>query len=82
VVGLPLQLDGSRGDMALAVHQFVEELGIYGLPIDTVDERHSSQEAETTLKNARQTGSHGRIRKDQIDAAAAVLIAERYLSKN
>jgi RNase H-fold protein (predicted Holliday junction resolvase) len=51
------------------------------LPIETMDERYSSVEAESTLKNARAAGTRGRIRKEDIDAAAAVMIAERYLAR-
>jgi len=80
VVGLPLQADGSDSDMSRAARAFAAELARYDRPVDCVDERHSSQEAQATLKQARQAGSRGRIRKEHIDAAAAVLIAERYLA--
>ncbi len=80
VVGLPLHADGSPGAMTDAVDAFVRQLARFDLPITTVDERHTSQEAMQALKNARQAGTRGRIRKEHIDAAAAVLIAERYLS--
>ncbi len=82
VVGLPLQADGNDSDMSRAARAFAADLGRFGLPVDCVDERHSSQEAQATLKRARQSGSRGRIRKEHIDAAAAVLIAERYLAGN
>ena len=65
--------------MTTAVEAFVGELAEYGLPVETTDERYSSMEAEAALKNARQRGSRGRLSKDDVDAAAAVLIAERYL---
>ena len=80
VVGMPLHADGSPGAMTQAVESFVEELAVYGLPIETADERYSSLEAEQALKNARQQGSRGRVSKEDIDAAAAVFIAERYLA--
>lgn len=79
VVGIPLNEDGSPGELGPAIDAFVVGLARYALPIDTVDERHTSQEAGEALKRARQAGSRGRIRKAHIDAAAAVLIAERYL---
>lgn len=82
VVGLPLHADGSPGDLEPTIEAFVADLQRFELPIDRVDERHTSQEAEKTLKKARQSGTHGRIRKEDIDAAAAVFIAERYLLKN
>jgi len=80
VVGLPLHADGSSSEMTDSVHAFVAELAQYRLPVETVDERYTSIEAERTLKQARQQGSRGRISKADIDAAAAVCIAERYLA--
>jgi len=80
VVGMPAHADGSPSDIQEHVHGFIEELEPYGLPVETVDERYTSVEAERVLKNARQAGTHGRISKDQIDSAAAVFIAERYLA--
>ena len=81
VVGMPLHIDGSPGDLEPVIGAFVESLERFELPIDRVDESHTSQEAEQVLVRARQAGSHGRIKKEEIDSAAAVLIAERYLSK-
>lgn len=80
VVGMPLHTDGRRGDIAAAVDVFIAELGRHELPIATVDERFTSIEAEQALKLARQAGTRGRISKEMIDSAAAVFIAERYLS--
>jgi len=81
VVGMPLHIDDSPGDLEPTIREFVAELGRFKLPIDRVDERHTSQEAAQVLKSARQSGSRGRIKKEHIDSAAAVLIAERYLLK-
>jgi putative Holliday junction resolvase len=81
VVGMPTHANGSPGPMTAAVEAFIDELAQYELPISTIDERYSSLEAEQALKNARKLGSRGRISKQDIDAAAAVFIAERYLSK-
>ena len=81
VVGMPAHADGSPGAMTAAVEAFIDELAQYGLPISTIDERYSSLEAENALKNARRQGSRGRISKQDIDAAAAVFIAERYLAR-
>lgn len=79
VVGMPAHADGSPSAMGTQVRHFIVALERYGLPVETVDERHTSQEAEAALKLARQSGSRGRIRKQHVDAAAAVVIAERYL---
>ncbi len=80
VVGMPTHADGSPGAMTAAVEAFIDELAHYELPVSTIDERYSSLEAEGALKNARRQGSRGRISKQDIDVAAAVFIAERYLA--
>ena len=80
VVGMPLHADGSPGDLAPTIRALMRELERFGLPVTEIDERHSSQEAEAALIRARQAGSKGRISKADIDAAAAVMIAERYLA--
>lgn len=80
VVGMPAHADGSPSDIHEHVKGFIEELAPYGLPVETVDERYTSVEAERVLKNARKAGTRGRVSKEQIDSAAAVFIAERYLA--
>jgi len=79
VVGMPAHADGSPSDIQAHVKVFIEELEPYGLPVETVDERYTSVEAERVLKDARKAGTRGRVSKEQIDSAAAVFIAERYL---
>ena len=68
--------------MTAHVKNFIEELGRYKLPIKTIDERNTSTEAKAVLKNARAAGSRGRIKKEMVDSAAAVFIAERYLASH
>ena len=80
VVGLPAHADGSESEMQRPVRAFAEELGRYELPIAMTDERYTSVEAERVLKEARSAGTRGRISKEDIDSAAAVFIAERYLA--
>jgi putative Holliday junction resolvase len=80
VVGMPSHSDGSQSEMQEPVEAFILDLQRYELPVDTVDERYSSVEAERVLKEARAAGTRGRISKGMIDSAAAVIIAERYLS--
>ncbi len=81
VVGMPAHADGSPSEMQSHVRRFIKTLEDYELPIDTVDERYTSIEAEAALKTARAAGTRGRITKDSIDSAAAVFIAERYLAQ-
>ena len=80
VVGMPSHADGSASTLQGPVEAFIDELRRYELPVATVDERYTSVEAERVLKNARASGSRGKISKEMIDSAAAVFIAERYLS--
>lgn len=80
IVGLPLNADGTSSTMTDAARAFAEQLAVFELQVEMTDERYSSREAEAALKNARSSGRRGRIQKADIDAAAAVLIAERYLA--
>ncbi len=82
VVGMPYHADGSDSEIQIPVRAFVEQLREFGLPVETVDERHTSQEASKVLKDARAAGTRGRLSKEDIDAAAAVLIAERFLGQS
>jgi putative Holliday junction resolvase len=79
VVGMPAHADGSPSSIHASVIAFIEELQRYRLPVASVDERHTSVEAEAILKGARAAGTRGRVSKETIDSAAAVLIAERFL---
>jgi putative pre-16S rRNA nuclease len=81
IVGMPVNVDGSRADIASLVENFIDDLGRFDRPVHTVDERYTSLEAEEMLRSGRATGLRGRIRKETIDSIAAVLIAERWLGK-
>ena len=72
VVGMPAHTDGSPSEMQRHVRDFVTALATYKLPVDTVDERYTSVEAENQLKQARAAGARGRISKDDVDAVAGV----------
>ena len=80
VVGMPAHADGSPSEMQKPVEAFIGELRSLGLPVESIDERYTSIEAERVLREARASGSRGRITKEEIDSAAAVFIAERYLA--
>lgn len=82
IVGMPSHADGSRSSIANAVDAFIGGLGRFCVPIETVDERYTSIEAEAMLKSERKMRLRGRISKEMIDSAAAVLIAERWLHKS
>lgn len=82
LVGQPLNADGSESEFLAVVQEFADALGRFELEIDLVDERYSSMEAEDQLRRARSAGRRGRIQKSEVDAAAAVIIAERWLAQN
>ncbi len=97
VVGLPLRLDGTRGDMAEEATRFGERVRKQlGLPVEMVDERLTSWEAERLLEE--QAGKvfhddslpahvHANVRKKKqaaratVDAMAAAVILKEYLER-
>jgi putative Holliday junction resolvase len=79
IVGLPGHADGSPSEIGAAARRFGNALVRFALPVEMVDERYSSIEAEAVLKRQRERGERGRIRKAEIDSAAATVIAERWL---
>ena len=64
IVGMPSHTDGSRSEIANHVDEFLGELGRFERPIDTVDERFTSIEAEAQLKDARAAGARGHITQE------------------
>jgi putative Holliday junction resolvase len=82
VVGAPLNADGTAGTMAAAARAFAQELEHrFGLPVRQVDERWSSLEACAALKESRAAGRRARrVRKEDVDSAAAAVILERWLA--
>lgn len=79
IVGMPMHADGSPSEIGNTVRAFIDELRRFELPIEAVDERYSSIEAQAALKSQREEGLRGRISKEAIDSAAATFIAERWL---
>jgi putative Holliday junction resolvase len=88
VVGLPLRLDGTAGEMAGEAREFAGRIGkALGLPVALVDERLTSWEAsegEPARKNdvrraRRPSYSKAHRAPDGVDSLAAALILEEYL---
>ena len=81
VVGIPLNMDGSRGEMADEAAEFGRALGeSTGLPVIEWDERLSTVRAERTLRDAghrRQTQRD----KQRTDAVAAAHTLQGYLDR-
>ena len=78
VVGLPRNMDGSEGPRAQLCREFAEQLRqATGLEVVMWDERRTTVEAHNILS---QHNSHGKKRKNTVDAVAASLILEGYLA--
>lgn len=76
VVGMPYTLSGESGRQAELTRGFIKELRRHtNLRIYTVDERYTSAEAESLLRDA---GTRPSRDKGQVDAVAATLILERF----
>ena len=96
VVGLPLRLDGTLGEMAEEVTGFAERVRKQvGVPVELIDERLSSWEAERILEEelgrrikapATTQGRRKSIKpgdgKYSVDAVAAMVILREYLTRN
>ena len=77
VVGLPLHLSGREGGEAEKAREFALQVGeALNLPIEMVDERLSSVEAERQLQESRVR--RGRW-KERLDAIAAAVVLQGYL---
>ncbi len=77
VVGLPLHLDGNEQDMTRAAQRFANQLnGRYRLKVELMDERLTSDEAESLL-----TASGASVFQDkaQVDMIAAQLILQSWM---
>lgn len=95
VVGLPLRLDGTHGDMAEETSRFANRLRKQiGIPVVMMDERLTSWEAERILEEelgrriTHETTHDGRRKhlrnaqgKYTVDAIAATVILREYLSR-
>ena len=93
VVGLPLRLDGSRGEMAEEVERFAQRVRKQiGVPVELVDERLTSWEAERLLEEVQGRFIHDEklagsrkpkkaSAKMTVDAVAASVILKEYLER-
>lgn len=80
LVGLPVNDDGSESAQCTLARAFAAHLGAFGLPVQLIDEHLTSSEASQRLAEQRRSGRRTRrLRKGDIDALSAVLIAEQWL---
>ncbi|HLZ90547.1 MAG TPA: Holliday junction resolvase RuvX [Candidatus Acidoferrum sp.] len=91
VVGLPLRLDGTPGEMAKEATRFAARVRKQlGLPVHMLDERLTSWEAERLLEeqsgrvlhHAKSRATPGRAAGASVDAVAAAVILREYLQRH
>ncbi|WP_372012708.1 Holliday junction resolvase RuvX [Pseudoxanthomonas sp. 10H] len=81
VVGDPMTLEGGDQPIRRRARAFAAELRArYRLPVALVDERSSSVEAAQRFARERAAGNRRRRDAGTLDAAAAAVIIERWLS--
>lgn len=82
-VGEPYNADGSASPLTEAARRFASDLATRSsLPVDLVDERWSSQDAEERLRSMRASGERKRrVTREAVDAAAAAIILERWFAQ-
>jgi putative Holliday junction resolvase len=79
VVGLPYSMDGSLGKQAKHTQKFARKLNqILNIPVEYVDERLTSVEAENQLKAEKK---YARQDKGLVDQRAATIILQQWLNQ-
>ena len=91
LVGLPLRLDGTRGDMAEETLRFAQRIRKQiGVPVEMADERLTSWEAERQMEE--QFGRRSKVvessssqkkatEKFSVDSMAAAILLREYLER-
>lgn len=78
VLGHPINMDGTRGPRAEKAEAFAEQLrAATGLPVSLWDERRTTVDAHNILAS---NGKRAKERKKTVDAVAASLMLEGYLT--
>ena len=90
LVGLPLRLDGSRGEMAEEIERFAQRLRKQiGVAVEMADERLTSWEAERMLEEefgpkSKQIDSASKKKDSEkitVDSVAATIILREHLAR-
>lgn len=77
IVGLPLNMNGSKGPRAEKCEAFADMLsGLTEIPVNMWDERSTTVSAHNILN---ETNVRGKKRKAVVDTVAAAVILEAYL---
>jgi putative pre-16S rRNA nuclease len=84
IVGVPYNMDGTEGRLTPVARAFGRELNRrFGLEVIEIDERLSSREAADRLRAQRASGERKRrVRREDIDAEAACVLLEQWLSES
>lgn len=78
VVGIPVHADGGAHAMTARARKFARQLaGRFGLPVESADERYTTELAQSTLDAA----GAGRGGRDLRDAVAAQLILQGWFDE-
>ena len=77
VVGLPKNMDGSKGESALRAENFAQKLrDLTGLPVQMWDERMTTV---TAIGFLNENDVRGKKRKAVVDTVSAVIILQNFL---
>ena len=80
LVGMPYLVSGELGTQANLTKQFIQEMkAAIKIPIETVDERMSTIEAKSRLKEAGHKNISKRRRQGTIDSASAAVLLDDYI---
>ncbi|XBC43284.1 MAG: Holliday junction resolvase RuvX [Buchnera aphidicola (Meitanaphis flavogallis)] len=80
VIGLPLNMDGTKQNITKKSEQFAKKLFSYfKIPVHLHDERLTTIEARTTLF---EMNGFKHFKQDKIDSTSAAIILESWLSNN
>ena len=81
IVGLPLNMDGSKQRITLLVEQFAIELqSRASVPVHTIDERLTSVAAKDMIHSAKKPGKRNKLKqRGLVDAYAAKIILDDWL---
>ena len=79
IIGLPLNLKGQEGIQAEKTRAFAAKLSEgTGLPVEFLDERFTSRQAEAVLI---ESGMRREKRRERVDSLSARLILQAYLDR-
>ena len=82
LVGLPINMDGSESELSRLARKFARRLnGRFNIEVMMVDERLTSQEAKSTLRETNSDRANSKIDLTKIDHFAAALILQSWLDQ-